>query len=482
MLKQKIDGKLTLWGIYKQYKKEIKKRWGKDTEKQYDHNYRNVIAPKFNDKAYCDYTHIEIGKILKTIKNTGYTIKTKGKTKLYSNPTMATFRSNIKSIDKIAVEKGIISLSLFWGTALDVGGYCIWNDEEGLIEDEVVEKNIRIVNTQLRKSLTPPEDKKVFKQVMLDPKQSGEIMGIALMYGCGLRNAEACGVKFEDVLTIDAHKDCFRLRIDSSINIKRIETANLKTKNAYRYIPITSALAELIIKRKEYIKDELNISDEEVNKFPIACYRSEFGKYCNTNDLTNAGRIVLHRAGVNGRILAYIDMHAKELDMVLSEKEPTAYLLRRNFGTMLQLLDFTREEIEYLMGHSILSIEKTRNYFSNSDMLYNMKLKMDNRPYFSSSYSVEKAICAEPQKTINIKNAYKQIIRVQQSAHNNKIVVRFKARNQNDDINVRVNSDGQTPLDIEVYSAYDDNPPNDETLSVLKLLHKRYGTIEDPET
>lgn len=481
MLKTRINEKLTFWGIYQEYQKEMQQNWGYTTAKQYDSSYRNVIAPKFNSKPYCEYTHNDIVEILKEIKNNGYGVKTTGEIKMYSDSAMATFRSNIKSVDDIAVKHSIKKMSAFWGTALGLG-YHIWNDISVFNGINEVDKNNRIVNTQLRKSLTKPEEKKVFKQVMANPKQPGEIMGLALMYSCGLRNAEACAVKFGDIIPIAGHEDCFRLRIDSSITLDRVEKANLKTKNAYRYIPIPDVLMAFINERKEYVKSELNISDEEVNELTIACYQKEFRKYCNTTDLTIAGRDVLQKAGVNGKILAYFEMHAKELDMILSEKEPTAYLLRRNYGTMLQLSDFDREEIEYMMGHSILSIEMTRNYFSNSDMLYRMKLKTDDRPYLSTRYNAEKEVILESHKPITINNTYKQKIVVPKSAKNKTIVINIKAKNPNDNINARIDSDNETPFDIEVYPTYDNYKKCDKTLSVLKTLHKVYGKIEDPET
>ena len=441
----------------------------------------SILGDVFN-KPYSEYNYNEIVEILKEIKKTGYRIKSTGEIKRYTDHTMATFRSNIKSIDGIAVKYDIINISSFWGTALGLGGYCIWDDFFDLDDNESVDKNNRIVNTQLRKSLTPSEEKKVFKQVMTDPQQSGEFMGIALMYSCGLRNAEACAVKFGDVIPIEGHDDCFRIKIDTSISIDRVEKANLKTKNAYRYIPISDVLIEFINKRKEYVKTQLNLSDEEVNDLTIACYQNEFVKHCNTNDLTTAGRIVLKKAGVNGRVLAYIEIHVRELDMAVSEKEPTAYLLRRNFGTMMQLLDLTREEIEYLMGHSILSIEMTRNYYSNSDMLYKMKLKMDNRPYLSSRYNSELEICLKPQKSVTINKTYKQLIHINESAKKIKIVLVIKSKNPNDNINVRIDMDALKSFDIEVNPLYCNYQEIDNTLSVQKIIQKRYGKTEDPET
>ena len=141
MLKLEINGGLTLWGIYKKYKNELQKNWKRDTKKQYHSNYLKVIAPKFNDKPYSEYNYNEIVEILKEIKKTGYRIKSTGEIKRYTDHTMATFRSNIKSIDGIAVKYDIINISSFWGTALGLGGYCIWDDFFDLDDNESVDKN-----------------------------------------------------------------------------------------------------------------------------------------------------------------------------------------------------------------------------------------------------------------------------------------------------------------------------------------------------
>ena len=79
-LKKTINGKLTLWGIFKRYKKEMQKKWDKNpeteaerrTERQYESNYEKVLGPKFNEKPYEDYSAEEIVQILKEIKNDGY--------------------------------------------------------------------------------------------------------------------------------------------------------------------------------------------------------------------------------------------------------------------------------------------------------------------------------------------------------------------------------------------------------------------------
>lgn len=221
--KKTVRGQLTLWGIYCKYKKELEKHWDKKaktedekrTAKQYKSNYRDILGPKFEAKPFAEYSYEEIVKILNIIKISGY--RRKGKYKYYSEHKMDTLLSNIKSIDKIAVVKGIISISLFWGTAVSLANYDVLNNDinspKNKDQNEILIENLIDENISLRKSLTTPEEVKVFEKVMTNPEQRGEFMGIALMFACGLRNSEACGVEFGDILPMTGHEDCYRLII-----------------------------------------------------------------------------------------------------------------------------------------------------------------------------------------------------------------------------------------------------------------------------
>ena len=63
----------------------------------------------------------------------------------------------------------------------------------------------------------------------------------------------------------------------------------------------------------------------------------------------------------------------------LLEKEPTAYLLRRNFGTRMYQLGLTDPEIQYVIGHDIEMETVTRAAYRNEEKLYPIYLKMRRR-------------------------------------------------------------------------------------------------------
>ena len=71
------------------------------------------------------------------------------------------------------------------------------------------------------------------------------------------------------------------------------------------------------------------------------------------------------------------------------EKDPSAYLFRRNFGTHLFILGLSEAEIQYVVGHDIEGLYETRNEFVNEERLLEIKQKMEQRPIFN-------AICTIP--------------------------------------------------------------------------------------
>lgn len=71
-------------------------------------------------------------------------------------------------------------------------------------------------------------------------------------------------------------------------------------------------------------------------KIFIACIGHNFEQHCQSKDLTETGKFVLQSAGVSSFVLGQIDQEI-EFDDTVKEKNPTAYLFRRNFATMLYI-------------------------------------------------------------------------------------------------------------------------------------------------
>ncbi len=82
---------------------------------------------------------------------------------------------------------------------------------------------------------------------------------------------------------------------------------------------------------------------------------------------------------------------------ILKEKDATAYLLRRNYATHLQILGFTTAEMQYLIGHDVEDAYESRNEFVNEERLYAMYQKLLHRPLVNDiSVNEEIQISVDP--------------------------------------------------------------------------------------
>lgn len=127
-----------------------------------------------------------------------------------------------------------------------------------------------------------------------------------------------------------------------------------------------------------------------VDDLPVACVDDRFTVRCQSNHLTKAGQILLKEIQVSEDELAYVDRDLQDpklaQEMGVVEKDPTVYLFRRNLGTHLYLLGLSESEIQYVMGHDIEDPYLSRNDFTNEELLYNIKVKMENRPLVNESF------------------------------------------------------------------------------------------------
>ena len=457
---------MTLRELYEEYEAELNifGKWIPSTCKLYKNNYLNILAPQLNDKPFLDYEMSDFEAVLMRIMENGYE-RDRGKRKVrYSEGTIGTLRANLRRMDEFLVkEKHARKISLFWGTKQLL--------DSTLSEEEIREKE----RTQLRKSLNHLEEKKVYEQVMLNPKQDGEYFGIALMAALGLRNSEACAAKFSNIVPIEGYPDSYVLQVIQ--NIKTGEkgiTVGGKTKNVFRLIPIPDNLYHLIKKREEYIRTHYS-GDKNVSNLTIACIGHNFEQHCQSKDLTETGKFVLQSAGVSSFVLGQIDQEI-EFDDTVKEKNPTAYLFRRNFATMLYILGLTQNEIEYIMGHRIESNIDSRNSFSNPDKLYPIKCKMDNRPLFSSHYPLTDPIKIIPGELNHFSNSYEQKFIIPESTDPCTVIIDVQANAPSTGINIGIKSSPEN--ETVQYRVRGSMSPRKHLRisSILKKVHHVYSS------
>lgn len=365
-----IDGKLTFCGALETYYDECAVHWKSEkTRTQYDRDYNDKILPSLpvhNDRTIETYTKEDYDAAVQAIIEKGQGREDEP-FKPYADTTIQHFRHLIKRVVEVAAENGMCS-NVLWGSVFQFS-------EDVRVKDAINER------VRLKKSLTVKQEHKIAKLLLADVQQQGQNLGLLLMFALGLRNGEACGANFGDIKRMENPTYSVLWVYKSTIAGTNTLQSSGKTRNADRIIPIPSVLVQYLAERRRYLEQVLT-ETQEIESLPIACVGSDFERRCSAAQLTAAGRELFRRAEMAESQLAYIDaelMRNQRLESAY-EKDPTAYLLRRNFGTHLHILGLSEAEIEYVIGHDIQDSYETRNEFVNEEKLYEIKQKLDQRP------------------------------------------------------------------------------------------------------
>ena len=370
----------------------IAKNWNTDTRKKYEREYNSIILPALknhNDKSIREYTKEDYEEAIGLIKEKGY--EKDGVRRRYSDSTIHHFENLIYYV---VFQSGVYGLceDVLWGTKFVLG----FPNEESEIEERVV----------LKKSLTIEQEKRFAKEVLYDSTEYGAIVALLLMWALGLRNAEACGLNYGDIKPLEGHRECFVIWIYKSTKIKSAELqSGGKTHNAGRIIPIPDKVMAFLDERKRMLQKMLESqgrTDVNIDALPICCNgyidfdTEDYLERCMTDHVTNAARDVFERAGITSKQLAYLDAELSEGNTakILKEKDPTAYLLRRNFATQMCILGLSTSEMQYLIGHDVEDAYESRNEYVDSDRIYSMYLKLRQRELLNETNGSNKTeIC-----------------------------------------------------------------------------------------
>ncbi len=446
---------LTFCGALEELYKDIAFRWNNETRRNYDRDFNNIILPALrshNEKAIGEYSEGDYDEAIRLIREQGY-IKN-GVRCFYADSTIRHYEQ-------------LIYYVVFYASREKYCDNVLWGTRYMLDDIEVEEK--KDVAVKLKKSLTINQEKKLVELYFDGFTLPGQYIGILLMFALGLRNGEACGLNYGDIKPLLEHPDCFMAWIyKSTINSSSRLQSSGKTWNTGRLVPVPQRLLEIIRQRRSALEEYLklhNISNMLIDDLPIAC-RGGFDNYdnrCSAKDLTTASHEIFEEIGVSPVLLAYIDkdLSDKSLSETVREKDPTAYLLRRNFATHLQILGFSVSEIQYLIGHDVEDMYETRNEFMVSNRLYSMANRLALRPLLNDIESSN-----NKQGEIPVKSYGRTIIRI-------------SAQEPGDVLNVKVKS-GQIGKSVKV-DCYNDKYENeyDRNINILKLYHEKYGEINE---
>ena len=377
------DGeKYTFCGALEYRYNHIAMYWNDETRRKYDREYNDVILPALkdhNEKTIDEYTREDFESAIESIREKGFDLH--GIKRQYAESTIHHFQNLIYYVVFQSFVYGLCE-NVLWGTAFVIDNL-----------NEEFEKESRV---RLKKSLSIEQEQSLYKDLLSDYCEEGSRVALLLMWGLGLRNAEACGLNYGDIKPIEGHPDSYVAWIFKTTKIDSNELqSGGKTYNTGRIVPVPDRIAAFLTTRKQMIQQIIAEQklDTTVEDLPICCVgyieydTTSFLVRCKADDVTKAAHGVFESAGITSSQVAYLDAELSEGDTaaILKEKEPTAYLLRRNYATHMCILGLSNAEMQYLMGHCVEDAYESRNEFVDSERIYAMHCKLHNRPLLNNN-------------------------------------------------------------------------------------------------
>jgi len=176
----------TFYGIYHDYYEDFEEHWKADSTQRSNHlRYCNQIIPllrNHDETPISAYTQEDYDAVIQALIKRGQDTKSRQYTP-YKESTLQDFRRLIYYVVETAARHGECD-NVLWESNLN---------PEATTESEEVKANQAL----LSKSLTIPQEQAVAKALLSDPLQSGQNMGLLLMYSLGLRNTTDSSTKSE---------------------------------------------------------------------------------------------------------------------------------------------------------------------------------------------------------------------------------------------------------------------------------------------
>lgn len=299
------------------------------------------------------------------------------------------------------------------------------------------------------KSLTVSQEIDVANYLKTNINKQGQVVGLLLMFAEGVRNAEACGVSFGHIKEMNEYPGKYYLRTPQTTEIDSFDTKlGGKSINSPRSIPLPDDVAALLFEIRDYRLGVLRKNGNtqiRAEDLPIACRDDDYTHRCSADDLTEAGRKMFIQTGMLqedfcelGRELSKTLESMKEANeediFDLYEKDPSSYLLRRNFATHMMLLGLTETEMMYVIGHKMEDAYVERSSYTDEKMLMQIKRKMDKRPILNIiNCGEEITLCAG--ETVKMSGVYRETYKISTSQVQ-KIRLDVEAKEPGDSIEV----------------------------------------------
>ena len=236
------------------------------------------------------------------------------------------------------------------------------------------------------------------------------------------------------------------LYIYNQIRDKKDLTNSLKTENSYRILPIPDELNEMIQKRKAFISKRIS----NLSNCPIVCHDEESGlsTVCNPTLFANYCKNRLREVSVKEDVMLAMAKEASAEGR--GEAAATSYLLRRNFATaLLSICSMEDDEIKFLMGHAIYTLDESRRDYLNPDVIYRIWQKLNRRRYFSKQehwYTISESALSVHQKSaiLTVNSDYLK-------THPEGVILHVQNTDINDRVNIKV-MEGQ-PSSVQLFAS-----------------------------
>lgn len=209
--------------------------------------------------------------------------------------------------------------------------------------------------------------------------KSGIYIGGLIMLFLGLRPGECCGLKYDDIKEMKSGTEVeYVFYISDQEEVSGRSDGGLKTKNSYRVLPIPSTLLMFINERKDMIRNRSN-APEDIQSCPIVNSEKSYEKECSRDTFSKKITEILRECKMSQETVDYAESEMDKNKMLKGEKEPTTYVLRRNFATVMSgVCRITGDDLKYLMGHEFMG-EIDRSHYLDFEIIKGLRRKMDRR-------------------------------------------------------------------------------------------------------
>lgn len=439
-------GNYTFYGCYCSHSEQIayERGWNTETRKGYESSILNKIVPHIPSHNYRPInalTREDYETALAAIRKEGY-LSDNGTICRYDEDTLNRFWYIIEVVTETA-EKNYIC--------------------RNVLAHQSIGSNPSPHHMRLGKVVPrymPPDiEQRAGDLLLTDALQEGQYMGLAGMMCWGGRNAESAALNFGDIRPWKKIPGCWVAWIYKTtiIDSNQLQSSG-KTRNADRVVLLPNRYVRLVLERKRKLQELLG-PEVDVDSLPVACRGNDYFTRSSADDLTKAAKRLFAQLKIPPEQieLAYEDLQiaiSQEEDPLvllnsdLLEREPTAYYLRRVYGTALACVGLSEQDVAFQIGHDLGVAPEYRNELLSTSKLLQIKALLDMRPVVNNlnDLSYEKPLSINSSESIT----YPGTVKYNLPTGARRIELHLSSREPMDKVHITVHNKGLHPARISI--------------------------------